>query len=352
MSLSSLAYTPTTIPTNIPPSNIADADSGQLKGGVRNHQVILNDLSAEFLRDANQHQDVFQTARAFSGAVNNNNLTQSEALEQAGTAANNKDVKITPSGTSGDNIPDQGFDFKWIRETVTDVEAANYLARGLANNNQDQLAGQSAFAAMADFDGLMSEAVNDLFQVELVEQNLELTEVKTHVEVPLSEDEWNNARFRSILLNVQDHDAQAILSSTQRQGYTTADPNLKGNPNFDNPVTQFGAADGAIVQNNLAQNAAAKQTNTVLMENTYDLRRDPGDTLSPRSTDINLKVGGNHSINSETAYQSQALIQQALGGTDEAGQMTENGGFVTNDATQLADLYEEGHVAHITNVIA
>jgi hypothetical protein len=332
-------------------SNITKMDPGQLKGGVRSHKVTLNDLSAEFLRDARQNQDVFQTARAFSGAVNFNNLTQSEAIEQAGTAANSKEVKINPSGPA-DNVPEKGFPFKWIQETITGVEAANYLARGLANNNQDQLAGQSGYASMIDFDGNMSEAVNNLFQDELVVQDLELTEIKTYVEVPLSSDEWNNSRFRTILLNAKDHDAHAILSSTQRQGYTTADPNLKGNPNFDNPVTQFGAADGAIVENNLAQSVAAKQTNNVLMENTYDLRRDPGDKLSPRTTEFDLNVSNNTAINSETAYQSQALIQQALGGVDESGQMTESGGFVQNTATQLADLYEEGHVLHITNVIA
>ena len=331
-------------------SNVTPPDTGNLMGGVRNNQVTLNDLSAEFMRDAQQNQDVFQTSRAFSGAVNTNNLTQTEEVSQNGTAANVKDVIIDPPAKNP-NIPD-AFNYKYLNKVITDVDAANYLARGLANSQQDQLAGQSAFASLWDFDGNLSDAVNNLYQDELVEQKLELTEVVTHVEVPQPDHVWNNARYRIIDLDAENHDAQAILSAEQRQGYTVADPSLQGNPNFDAPVTQFGSADGAIANNNLSQSVANKQTNTVLMENTYDLRRDPAGELTPRTTDIMINIGDNRAINSESAVQSQALIQQANGGVDETGQMTENGGFVTNSAIQMAEIREEGHVQHTTNVIA
>jgi hypothetical protein len=321
-----------------------------LLGGVRNNQVTLNDLSAEFMRDASQTQDVFQNARAFSGAVNSNSLTQAEEISQSGTAANTKEVVIDPPAPN-DNIPET-FHNNYIYQVITDVDAANYLARGIANSQQDQLGGQSAFASLLDFDGNLSEAVNSLFQDELVEQKLELTEVQSQVTVNQPDWVWNNARFRQITLDAENHDAQAILSAEQRQGYTSADPALQGNTAFDAPLTQFAAADGAYAQNNLSQSVANKQTNTVLMENNYDLRRTPADTLSPRTAEILINVGDNQSINSESAVQTQALIQQAMGGVNEEGQATENGGFVQNSAMQIAEIYEQGYVEHVTNVLA
>jgi len=331
-------------------STAPQADPGLLQGGIRNSQVALNDLSAEFMRDASQVQDVFQNSRAFYGAVNTNNLTQAEAVHQSGTASNFKEVVVEPPAPN-ENIPD-AFHYNYLNRVITDVDAANYLARGLASSQQDQLGGQSAVAGLLDFDGQMSEAVNNLFQDELVEQKLELTQVETHVQVNQPDWAWNNARFREITLDAQDHDAQAILSAEQRQGYTSADPALQGNAAFDAPVTQFGAADGAFAQNNLSQSVANKQTNTVLMANNYDLRRDPASKLSPRSTEILINVGNNRAINSESASQSQALIQQAMGSINEDGQLTDNGGFVQNTAMQMADIYEEGHVEHVTNVVA
>jgi len=325
-------------------------DPGMLLGGVRNSKVTLNDLSAEFMRDATQTQDVFQNARAFSGAVNANNLSQSEEIDQSGSSVNSKEVVIDPPAPN-DNIP-AAFHNNYLYQVITDVDAANYLARGLASSQQDQLGGQSAFASLFDFDGNLSEAVNNLFQDEVVEQNLELTQVQSEVTVNQPDWVWNNARFRQITLDATNHDAQAILAAEQRQGYTSADPALKGNPAFDAPLTQFAAADGAYAQNSLTQSVANKQTNTVLMENNYDLRRTPNDTLSPRTAEILVNVGDNRAINSENAVQSQALVQQALGGVNEEGQATENGGYVQNSAMQIALIDETGYVEHVTNVLA
>jgi len=336
-------------------STYDQTDTGMLMGGVRNHQVTLNGITAEFERSANQGQDVFQTARAFSGAANNNNLTQSESIDQGGTSSNIKDVVIDPPAPN-DDIP-AAFHYNYLNRVVTDVDAANYLARGLGLSNQDQLGGQSAFASMFDFDGNYSQATNNLFQDESVEQKLELTEVKTHVQVQQPEWVWNNARFREVTLDADAHDAQAVLDAVQRQGYTSADPSQQGNPAYDAPVTQFAAADGAIAENNLSQSVQNKQTNLVQMENVYDLRQLPVAPLSPRTADIQIQFnadgyGANRALNSENASQRQALIQQALGGVDETGQMTENGGYVQNTAMQIAEIREQAQVDHITSVLA
>lgn len=336
-------------------TSINQPDPGMLMGGIRNHQVEINGISSEFIRNADQGQDVFQTSRAFYGAVNNNNLTQSEYVDQSGISSNTKEVEITPPAPNNNISPN--FHHNYLQRVITDVDALNYLARGLGNSNQDQLAGQSAVAGLMDFDGNQSVSTNNLFQDEAVDQKLELTEVQTHVKVHQPEWVWNNARFREIQLDVNDHSAEAILAATQRQGYTVADPELKGNSLYDSPVTQFGAADGAIAQNNLSQSAQVKQTNTVFMENTYDLRRMPESPLSPRTTDIFISLnsgeqGVNRAVNSEDATQRQALVQQALGSVDETGQITENGGFVQNTAMQIAEIREQAQVEHITTVIA
>jgi len=320
-------------------------DSGQLMGGQRNHQVEMNNLQADVFRNATQSQEISQAARAYSGSDVVNNLTQDEELKQDGYALNDKNVNIAPPDTA--NVPPK-FRFNYLQRVTTDIDAADYLSRGVASLTQDQKVGQNAFARLMDFDGVMSFAQNNLHQMEDVYQTLQ-ADLDVEIEVQQTPATYKHARFREIFADIHNQDAQAITNITQRQGYLTGG---KG----ESPSVQAAAADGAMAENNLLDIANAHQDTLVTLTETVDLRRDPIPLLTPRSADFHISMNGNNegahrAINSNTAIQEQALVQEASGGVEENGYPTENGGTVTNNASLSQYTKEGSAVLHDITVL-
>jgi hypothetical protein len=198
-----------------------------------------------------------------------------------------------------------------------------------------------------DFDGIVSFAQNNNTQMEDVDQTLQadLNAVATIQQTPMV---YKNARFREIFADIDDQDAQAILTSAQRQGYLS----VGGQPN---PSVQAATADGAIAQNNLTEFANANQKNIVTLNGTIDLRREPLEVMTPRSADFHVSMngdGGAHrAINSNSAVQEQALVQEASGGVEENGCPTENGGIVDNNAMLSQYSKENSTVLHGITVL-
>lgn len=317
-------------------------DSGQLMGGQRNHQVEMNNLQADVFRSAVQAQEISQAARAYSGSDVVNNLTQDEELKQDGYALNEKDVNIAPPNMA--NVPPE-FKFNYLQRVITDVDAADYLSRGVASLTQDQKVGQNAFARLMDFDGVMSFAQNNLSQMEDVYQTLQ-ADIDVDINVQQTPATYKNARFREIFANIDNQDAQAITNTTQRQGYI-ADRM---------PSVQAAAADGAMAENNLLDIANAHQDTLVTLTEIVDLRRQPLPDLTPRSADFIVSMNGDNNgahraINSNSAVQEQALVQEASGGVEENGYPTENGGTVTNNASLSQYTKEGAAVLHDITVL-
>lgn len=318
-------------------------DTGQLLGGQRNHQATLSNLQSDVFRNAEQTQDIVQSARSYSGADTVNNLTQSEFVKQDGLSVNDKKINIAPPGPAG--VPPE-FKFNYLQRVLTDYDAVDYLSRGAGNITQNQRTGQNALGRLFDFDGIRSSSANNLNQIEEVDQTVE-AHLDVLADIRQNPVTYKNARFRDIFADINDQDAQAIMSTVQRQGYLN-------DGDGPSPSVQAGIADGGFATNNLTDSATANQENLVTLTGLVDLRRDPIPPLTPRSADFQVNMGGDgtlHAVNSNSSVQEQALVQEASGGVEEHGTPTENGGSADNNA--FLDQYskEQSTVLHDITVL-
>lgn len=325
----------------------------QQRGGIQSYKYELNNLESEVQRDADQSQDVFQGARAFFGASAINTLQQDESIAQEASGVNEKNITYSPLALSDDDSAER---------IATAVFASRFLARGRANNTQDQIGGQSAVSAGYDDSGNMSEARNELLQEEHVEQILDEVSVKTFFDLRQPGNTWNRAGERRIDVIFDEQQAEGHLFNQQRQGYTTVDETQKGNTLFDNPTTQFASSDGTVSQNNMVQDASSYQQTNTSIENVADLRRDPvADVPSIGDTEVAISLNGDfvdgenpgrtRSLSFVESIQEQALVQQAAAGFDEAGNVTGNGGFTLNNAIQTVDNVQIADVHHLTDIL-
>jgi hypothetical protein len=294
-------------------------------GGIREHRVIMDNLQADAFRSASQSQKTGQAARAFSGANVTNVQDQTGNITQMVVADNTKTVTI--AAVLGTNEHAANFNFNYLQKYITGADASDYLARGAANVAQDQGGDQSAFAKLNGFEGSdISTAFNDLGQNAVVVQQFDVDLTATLSNTTSADevgDAFNQSRFRTIEANLEDQSAQAIFTSGQRQGHAEA------------PVTMVAVSDGGDSDNVLEQMAVISQNqNDVRLTGDFDLDRDETAPLSPRTTDLfvrmNAQGGVNSAINSSAACQEQAIVQSAAGGVDEAGNVTENDGTAQN----------------------
>jgi len=316
-------------------------------GGIRSYKIEVNSLEADVHRAADQTQDVFQGARAFFGANATNTLNQKENLLQEATAVNEKNFLYEPPAP----------DSNGIQSLSTALFASRFLARGRADNLQDQIGGQSAVSAGVDAGGNMSTALNELLQEEHVEQVIEDVKVKTYFDLSGLVGAAGNRRIDVIL---DEQVAESNLLNRQRQGYTTVDSAQKGDSLFDNPSTQFASSDGTVSQNNLVQDASSIQRSSSLIDNLVDLRRKSG-TGSTGNTEVAISLNGDFVDGENTgrtravsfleSIQEQALVQQAQAGFDEMGNPTGNGGVSVNNAIQTMENVQIGDVRHVTNIL-
>jgi len=315
----------------MPQVGIPYSDPGSLMGGIREHRVIMDNLQADAFRSASQSQKTGQAARAFSGANVTNVQDQTGNITQIVTAENAKTVTI--AAVLGTNEHAANFNFNYLQKYIAGADAADYLARGAANVAQDQGGDQSAFAKLNGFEGSdISTAFNDLGQNAAVVQRFDVDLTATLSNTTSADevgDAFNQSRFRTIEANLEDQSAQAIFTSGQRQGHAAA------------PVTMVAVSDGGDSDNVLEQMAVISQNqNDVRLTGDFDLDRDETAPLSPRTTDLfvrmNAQGGVNSAINSSAACQEQAIVQSAAGGVDEAGNVTENDGTAQNLGTSTA----------------
>jgi hypothetical protein len=316
------------------------------RGGIQSYKIEMNNLEADVHRSADQTQDVFQGARAFFGANAVNTLNQQETLAQEASGLNEKNIVYTPP------TPTDGASLERI---TTALFASRFLARGRADNLQDQIGGQSAVSAGLDDAGNMSDARNELLQEERTEQVIEDVKVKTFFDLRQA----GRAGSRRIDVIFDDQVAESNLLNRQRQGYTTVDSAQKGDTIFDNPSTQFASSDGTVSQNNMVQDASSVQRSNVSIQNLIDLRRDPD---SDANGDIEVAIslngdfvdgennGRTRAVSFIESIQEQALVQQAQAGFDEMGNPTGNGGFSINNAIQTMDNIQISDVSHLTDI--
>jgi len=316
------------------------SDPGMLQGGVREHRAILNNLQADAFRSASQSQDTAQAARAFSGSDVTNSQTQTGSLTQIALTNNTKTVTI--GAVEGQNANTAAFDFNYLQKYIAGADANDWLARGAANIAQDQGGDQSGFAKLEDFAGVESDAANALTQ------NAQVTQVfDVDLSATLSNttnagnvgNAFQEARFRTIEANLNDQSAQAIFTSGQRQG------------GAGDPVSQVAVADSGDVDNTIAQTATIIQTgNDVSLTGTFDLSVNETSALSPRTTDLFVRMNENSAINSSAASQEQNHVQSGAGGVDENGSVTENGGEANNNGTATATNTESTTVQNSISV--
>ena len=316
------------------------SDPGMLQGGVREHRAILNNLQADAFRSASQSQDTAQAARAFSGSDVTNSQTQTANLSQTATANNTKTVTI--GAVEGTNANTAAFNFNYLNKYIAGADANDWLARGAANIAQDQGGDQSGFAKLNDFAGVDSDAANNLTQNAQVTQQFDVDLSATLSNTTIANDPGNafqEARFRTIEANLNDQSAQAIFTSGQRQG------------GAGDPTSQVAVADGGNVDNTMAQTATVVQTgNDVTLTGTFDLSVNETAPLSPRTTDLFVRMNGNSAINSSAASQEQNAVQSGAGGVDENGNVTENGGTADNQGTATASNEESTTVTNSISI--
>jgi hypothetical protein len=316
------------------------SDPGMLQGGVREHRAILNNLQADAFRSASQSQDTAQAARAFSGSDVTNSQTQTANLSQTATANNTKTVTI--GAVEGTNANTAAFNFNYLNKYIAGADANDWLARGAANIAQDQGGDQSGFAKLNDFAGVDSDAANNLTQNAQVTQLFDVDLSATLSNTTIANEAGNafqEARFRTIEANLNDQSAQAIFTSGQRQG------------GAGDPTSQVAVADGGNVDNTMAQTATVVQTgNDVTLTGTFDLSVNETAPLSPRTTDLFVRMNGNSAINSSAASQEQNAVQSGAGGVDENGNVTENGGTADNQGTATASNEESTTVTNSISI--
>jgi hypothetical protein len=326
---------------------VVSSGTAQPRGAIYSLKFEVNGLEAEAERSSEQSQDVFQGARAFYGATTLNTLNQQEDLAQEASAVNEKFVTYEPGDLPEDTS---------LQKLTTALFASRFLARGGADNAQDQIGGQSAVSSGLDDGGNISTARNELLQEEDVEQVIEESTVRTQFDL-----RQLSARERRIDAIFDDHNAEAHLSNEQRQGYTTADPAQKGNTLFDNPTSQFASSDGSISQNNMVQDASSTQKSNTLIETFADFRKDSSSSDDSGDVEVAISLNGdfvdgentarNRAITFVESIQKQALVQQAMAGFDEAGNVTGNGGVAMNNAIQTVSNSQIGQVKHLTNIL-
>jgi hypothetical protein len=316
------------------------------RGGIQSYKIEMNNLEADVHRSADQTQDVFQGARAFFGANAANTLNQQENLAQEASGLNEKNIVYTPPTPT---------DEASLERVATALFASRFLARGRADNLQDQIGGQSAVSSGFDDAGNMSDARNELLQEEKTEQVIEDVKVKTFFDLRQA----GRSGTRRIDAIFDDQVAESNLLNRQRQGYTTVDPAQKGDTIFDNPSTQFASSDGTISQNNMVQDASSVQRSNSSIENLVDMRRDP-DSGGNDDVEVAISLNGDfvdgendgrtRAVSFIESIQEQALVQQAQAGFDEMGNPTGNGGFSMNNAIQTMDNIQIGDVSHLTDI--
>jgi len=320
-------------------------DPGSLFGGVREHRAILNGLQADAFRSASQSQNTGQAARAFSGSNVTNTQSQDADLVQTATATNTKNVTI--GAVTGTNAHAGNFNFNYLQRYIAGADAADLLSRGAANIAQDQGGDQSAFAKLNGFEGSdISTAFNSLSQDADVDQLFDVDLTATLSNTTSADevgDAFNQSRFRTIEANMQDQSAQAIFTSGQRQG------------SADAPVSQVAVADGGDSDNTIDQDADIDQTsNDVRLTGVFDLSRNETADLSPRTTELLVKMnelmGTSSAINSSAASQEQGIVQSAAGGVDESGNVTENGGTASNTGNSDAENEESTTVVNDVSI--
>jgi len=319
----------------------------QPRSGIHSLKFEVNGVEAEAQRSSEQTQDVFQGARAFFGATTVNTLNQQEDLAQEASAVNEKFVTYEPGDLPQDTP---------LQKLTTALFASRFLARGRADNAQDQIGGQSAVSSGLDDGGNISTARNELLQEEDVEQVIEETTVRTRFDL-----RQLGAKQRRLDAIFDDHNAEAHLSNEQRQGYTTADPAQKGNTLFDNPTSQFASSDGSISQNNMVQDAGSTQKSNTLIETFADFRKNGSSGADPGDVEVAISLNGDfvdgtnsarsRAITFVESIQKQALVQQAMAGFDENGNVTGNGGYALNNAIQTVSNSQIGKVKHLTNIL-
>jgi len=314
------------------------SDPGSLLGGFREHQVVLKNLQADAFRSASQKQDTGQDARANSGADVDNVHAQSATLEQSPRVQNIKTNTI--NAVTATNANAASFNVNYLQNYLTGASAADFLARGAANVAQDQSTDQGASAMGVDFDGVVSDALNDLDQTVSVTQLLDVDLSATVTATTSATDQahaFNQSRFRNIDALVEDSSAQAIFTTGQSQG------------KFDDPATQIALAGDGDASNTLTQSADIDQGSllggiTVDLDGAFNLSRTESATLTPRSTDLAATVNRDTAITSSAASQEQALVQSVAGGVDADGQITENAGTAQNQASSTATNADETFV--------
>jgi len=221
-------------------------------------------------------------------------------------------------------------------------DLGDLLARGAAKLVQDQGGDQSAMAKLNDFEGDDSTAFNRVSQTAQGTQTFDVDLTTTVYNCTLANNDgsaWNAARFRSIEALDNLNVAQAIFTSGQRQGHT------------QDPLTQVAVADGADADNTLAQTATISQTGEVTHTGRHIMTRNETAPLMPRSTDLLAQIQDNASVNSSAAAQEQALVQSGAGGTDEAGNVTENDGTAQNLGGSRAINTDEVEVLNSISII-
>lgn len=305
----------------------APTNPGSLMGATREHRIALQDLQADAFRSASQKQNTGQAARAFSGANVTNTQTQTASLSQTASAQNIKTVTI--GAVLSTNASVAGFNNNFLQRYIAGADAADFLARGAANVAQDQGGDQSAYAELNNFSGADSAADNSLTQAANLTQTFDVDLSATAVATTASHiangsDAFDQSRFRSVIGDVTNNQAQAIFTSGQRQGHAEA------------PINQIAVGNGASSDNTLAQTATVTTTGNVNLTESIDLSTLDSANLAPRATELLERVSQNGAVNSNAASQDQVLMQSAAGGVDEDGNVTENGGDASNKGTSTA----------------
>jgi len=315
-------------------------DPGSLFGGIRTRIAEILNLQADIYRQATQSQSIVQKGRAFSGAQVTNDMTQTESISQDALAENNKNLTIRDADTNADDIP-AGFNSNYLEKVLTQLRAADFLARSILNLNQQQRVVQEGYSEGIDFEGNPSVVTNTLTQDASVTNQTATSRVNTNVDMKRDPETENAARFRETEVSVEDSLVEAGTVAVQDQGTSLEDASV-----------QIARSNGGITTNTLNQNASGTQTNNVYMQNTIDASVDGSQTLTPRSSTTVVRIEDDAVRNYGSAVQTQALVQIAEGGVDEFGNPTENGGTSINTANLSADFTDQSVAVNTTSVLA
>ena len=312
-------------------------DPGSLQGGIRSRIAEIFGIQADVFRSAAQDQSVGQSGRAFSGAQVTNEMTQAEVLNQTANSENTKNVTIADANPT---VVPSGFNYNYLEQALTQIDAGNFLSRSILNLSQRQHADQDGFAKGTDFQGNPSVVTNTL--TETTETNQTATSrVNNNIVAKRDPDVENAARFRETVVDLRDILTEVGTTASQDQGSP------------EDMSVQNGRADGGVVNNNLNQTTTGTQTNNSFMQNTIDVSEEGvNNTLTPRSATVLVHIENDVVRNYGSASQTQGLLQIAEGGVDEFGNPTENGGQVHNVSNLSASFTDNSVVANTTSILA